>query len=214
MKGLLKNNFFAAYANAKVFCVFMVLFGVFVAAVISQSLVIGYVLTGIIGFSVNAAAVAKNEFVSKWGKYKLTLPVRRADIVKSLFLNEIVWLLIGILFAGIETGLSWLLHGCPFDQSIDILTMFALGISMSLFMGAVFFPLFYLGGEEKSEAFLVISILCAFGIDLVIIGIINDVLEPGIVNILIGVAALVGCSLLAFGGSCLLTVGIFKKKEY
>ena len=214
MKGLLKNNFYAAYANARVFCVFMVLLGAFAAAVISQSLVIGYVLTVIIGFSFNAAAVAKNEFISKWGKYKLTMPVRRADIVKSLFLNEVLWLLVGILFAGIETGLSWLLHGCPFDQPIDILSMFALGISMSLFMGAVFFPMFYLGGEERSEVFLVISILCAFGIDLVIINIVNDVLEPGIVNILIGAAVLVGSSLLAFGISCLLSVVIFKRKEY
>lgn len=214
MKGLLKNNFYAAYANARVFCIFMVLLGIFVVAVISQPLVIGYVLTGIIGFSVNAAAVAKNEFVSKWGKYKLTMPVRRADIVKSLFLNEAVWLVIGMLFAGTGTGLSWLLHGCLFDQPIDILTMFALGISMSLFMGAVFFPLFYLGGEEKSEVFLVISILCAFGIDLVIVNIVNGVLEPGIINILIGAAVLVGCSLLAFGISCLLSVEIFKRKEY
>ena len=163
MKGLLKNNFYAAWANAKVFVVFLFLFGAFTVAVVSQSLVIGFVLTGIIGFSVNAAAVTKNEFVSKWGKYKLTLPVRRADIIISLFLNLAAWMLAGMVFAVAVTGLSWLLHGCPFDNSIDMLSMFALGISMSLFTGALFFPLFYLGGEERSEVFLVISLLCAFG---------------------------------------------------
>ena len=42
-----------------------------------------------------------------------------------------------------------------------------LGISMSLFTGAVFFPLFYLGGEERSESFLVISLLCAFAINFI-----------------------------------------------
>ena len=147
MKGLLKNNFYAAWANAKVFVVFLFLFGAFTVAVVSQSLVIGFVLTGIIGFSVNAAAVTKNEFVSKWGKYKLTLPVRRADIIISLFLNLAAWMLAGMVFAVAVTGLSWLLHGCPFDNSIDMLSMFALGISMSLFTGALFFLLFYLGGE-------------------------------------------------------------------
>lgn len=214
MKGLLKNNFIAAYANARVFFGFMLLFGVFVVAVVSQSLLIGFVLTGIVGFSVNAAAVVKNEFASKWGKYKLTLPVKRADIVKSQFLNEVAWMLTGTFFAGIGVGLSWLLHGCPFDQPIDLLSMFALGISMSLFMGAVFFPMFYLGGEERSEVFLVISILCAFGIDFAIISAINNLLDPGITNILLGAAALVTCSLLAFGVSVLVTVGIFSRKDY
>lgn len=214
MKGLLRNNLYGTFSNAKVFSGFMLLFGIFVVAVISQSLQIGYVMIGIIGFSVNAAAVAKNEFTSKWGRYKLTLPVKRTDIVKSLFLNQIIWLLVGTFFVGIEISLSWHFHGCPFDQVIDVLTMFALGISMSLFMGAIFFPLFYAGGEEKSEVFLVISLLFAFGIDFAIISIINDLLEPGIASIVFGAAILIVFSILAFALSYPLTARIFKKKEY
>ena len=214
MKGLLKNNFFTVYINAKIFSVFMLLLGIFVIAVPSQSFQICFVMIGIVGFSVNAIVVVKNEFVSKWGKYKLTLPVKRADIVKSYFINQIIWLLAGTLFVGIGVGLSWLLHGCAFDQSIDALTMFALGVSISLFMGAIFFPLFYLGGAERSDAFLIIALLCAFGIDLVIVTVTNELLEPGITTILLGVAALLGCSLLAFFISYPLTVSIFKRKEY
>ena len=144
----------------------------------------------------------------------MTLPVKRTDIVKSLFLNQIIWLLVGTFFVGIEISLSWLFHGCPFDQSIDVLTMFALGVSMSLFMGAVFFPLFYVGGEEKSEVFLVISLLCAFGIDFAIVSAVNDLLEPGIASIVCGAVILIICSLLAFTLSYPLTAKIFKKKEY
>lgn len=214
MKGLIKNNLYATLASARVFAVFMLLFGVFAAAVISQPLQIGYTLIGIVGFSVNAVAVSKNESASKWGKYKLPLPVRRADIVKSLFLNLLVWLLAGTLLAGIELGVSCLLHGCPFDQPIDILSMFALGISMSLFAGALFFPLFYLGGAERGEVFLVIALLCAFGIDLALITAINNLLAPGILPILLGAPVLVLCSLLAFALSYPLTVSIFKRKEY
>ena len=44
---------------------------------------------GIVGFSVIAATAIGNEFSLKWGKYKLTLPVKRTDIVRSLFLNQI-----------------------------------------------------------------------------------------------------------------------------
>ena len=214
MKGLLKNNLYATLSNTKAFSGFMILFGIFVVAVVSQSLQIGYVMTGIIGFSVNAIAITKNEFISKWGKYKLTLPVKRIDIVKSLFLNQIIWLLVGTFFVGIEISLSWLFHGCPFDQAIDVLAMFALGVSMSLFMGAVFFPLFYIGGEEKSEVLLIISLLCAFGIDFVIVSVVNDLLKPGIASIMCGALILIICSLLAFALSYLLTAKIFKKKEY
>lgn len=214
MKGLLKNNFFTVYANAKIFSVFMLLLGIFVIAVPSQSFQISFVMIGIVGFSVNAIVVVKNEFVSKWGKYKLTLPVKRADIVKSYFINQIIWLLAGTLFVGVEMGLSWLLHGCVFDQPIDALTMFALGVSISLFMGAIFFPLFYLAGAERSDVFLIITLLCAFGIDLVIVTVTNELLAPGTATILLGVAALLVCSLLAFSISYPITVGIFKRKEY
>ena len=214
MKGLLKNNFFSVLANAKVFSIFMLISGAFVTAVVSQSLLIGYVMIGIVGFSLNAAAVAKNEFISKWGKYKLTLPVKRADIIKSLFLNHIFWLLIGTAFAGTVTGLSWLLHGCPFDIPVDSLSMFVLGISTSLFAGAIFFPLFYLGGVERNEVFLVIALVCSFGIDLVIITVINDLAEPGSTSLLTGLAVLSASSLLAFALSYPLTLFIFRRKEY
>lgn len=214
MKGLLKNNFRAVCANAKVFSVFLLLTGIFTAAVISQSLVIGYTMIGIIGFSINAAAAAKNEFISKWGKYKLTLPVRRADIIVSLYANLLLWMLIGTIFAGTGVSLSWILHGCPFDQKIDILSMFTLGISISLFSGAIFFPLFYLCGKEKSEALLLISLLVAGVLTLVIVNLCNDLFAPGITGILLGNVVLFIGSLSAFVLSCPFTVGIFRRKEY
>ena len=107
MKGLLKNNFLTVYSNAKVFSIFMLILGLFVVAVISQPLLIGYVLLSMVGFSVNAITSIKKEFISKWGKYKLTLPVKRAAIVKSYFISQLIWLLVGILYAGIFISLSW-----------------------------------------------------------------------------------------------------------
>ena len=213
MKGLLKNNVYTVWANIKVFSVFMLVLGIFVIAVRDQPLQISYVMVGIVGFSVSAIVGVKNEFVSKWGKYKLTLPVKRTDIVGSYFINQIIWLLAGTLFTGMITGLSWFLHGCPFDQSVDALTLVALGVSISLFMGAMFFPLFYLGGTERSDVFLVITLLCAFGIDLAITTVINELLDPGITTILFGASALTACSLLAFVLSYLLSVYIFRKKQ-
>ena len=209
MKGLLKNNFLTVYSNAKVFSIFMLILGLFVVAVISQPLLIGYVLLSMVGFS-----SIKKEFISKWGKYKLTLPVKRAAIVKSYFISQLIWLLVGILYAGIVISLSWALHGCPYDNSIDVVSIFALGISVSIFTGAFFFPLLYLGGEERSDVFLVISLLCGIGVVLGIISVLNLYLAPGVTTILLSAAILLLSSLLMFALSYPLTVGIYHKKEY
>lgn len=142
MRGLLINNYYAVRANAKVFSGFMLLLGLFAAAVISQSLLIGYIFLAVIGFSVNMSSSLRKEFISKWGKYKLTAPVRRADIVKSHFISQLIWLFVGMAFAGAVVGLSWLLHGFPFDRNTDILLLFAAGVGISLLMVAIFFPLF------------------------------------------------------------------------
>ncbi len=214
MKGLLKNNFFAVCSNAKVFSVFMLVVGIFAAAVISQPLLIGYALLGMVGFTINALISIKKEYLSKWGKYKLTLPVKRADIVKSHFISQLIWLLVGAVFAGLSISLSWTLHGCPFDNSIDTISLFVLGISISNFTGAFFFPLFYWGGDEKSDAFLMISLLCGIGTALGIISLLNFYLGPSLTAILFGNAVLLVCSLLISALSYSLTVNIYSKKEY
>lgn len=214
MRGLVKNNFMAVYANARMFSLFMLILGIYVIIFSDQAFLIGYAMIGMVGFSVIAIAVTRIEFVSKWWKFKLTLPVRRSDIIKSLFLNQLIWLLVGTFFAGVGVGLTWLLHGCPFDYYIDIFSMFALGISMSLFAGAIFYPLFYVSGEERSEVVLSIALLCAFGLDWAIITLLNNLQVFGTASSLMGVTALIVCSLLAFMLSYPLAAAIFKRREY
>lgn len=167
-----------------------------------------------VGFFINAITSIKKEFISKWGKYKLTLPVKRDAIIKSYFISQLIWLLVGTLYAGIVISLSWALHGCPYDNSIDVVSIFALGISVSIFTVAFFFPLLYLGGEERSDVFLVISLLCGIGVVLGIISVLNLYLAPGVATILLSAAILLLSSLLMFTLSYPLTVNIYHKKEY
>ena len=216
MKGLLKNNFYAVRSSAKTLAVFMLLLGAFVTVVVSQQLLFFYMLLGIIGFSVNAAASMGKDYISKWGRYKLTLPVRRVDIVKRYFIEQLLWLLVGMIFAGAGMGLSWLFHGCPFDRGIDALMLFSAGSSISLFAGAIFFPLFYIGGEERNRAFLAISLLCAVGIVMGITTLINGMFGPGMTTVQTVLAAmlLLACSLMAFVLSYPVTTAIFERKEY
>lgn len=214
MKGLLKNNFLAVCSNIRAFSALMIALGILIAAVISRSLLIGYALLSIAGFSIIAVSGLKKESASKWGQYKLTMPVNRASIVKSYFICQLIWLAVGAVFSGAVIGLSWSLHGCPFDNEIDTLSVFAVGISTNLFTGAFFFPLFYLGGEERSEVSLAGSLLCGIALILGIVSAVNFCLAPGLVTVLLGDAILVVCALFLFALSYPLTVYIYRGKEY
>ena len=217
MKGLLKNNFYATLSNAKVFAVIMLLLGIFVVAIDKKdtSLIIGYMLLAMIGFSFNSIASLRKESNGKWSKYKLTTPVKRSAIVQSYFLSLLLWLVVGMAFAGIGAALSIMLHGFPFDRNTDIFMLFVAGVGISLFMGAIFFPLFYLGGEERNEVFLIISLLCGIGIVMGLSTLINTLFPKMTAPQLIcGGIAILACSLLVYVLSYPLTVSIFKKKEY
>lgn len=217
MKGLLKNNFYATLSNVKVFSIIMFLFFVFVIIIDNRIplLIISYMLLGMVGFSFNFIASLRKESVTKWSKYKLTVPVKRSEIVQSYFLSLFLWLVVGMIFAGIGVAFSVILHGFPFDRNTDIFMMFVVGVGISLFMGTIFFPLFYLGGEERSELFLVISLLSGVGFIMVSSTCMN-ILFPEMNNIqiiLCGVVILM-TAFLMFVFSYLLTVYIYQKKEY
>ena len=203
MKGLFRNNFFAVWINAKVFLIFMLLFAIVVTIIPEQTLQMYFIMIGIVGFSVIAATAIGNEFSLKWGKYKLTLPVKRTDIVRSLFLNQIFWTIVGTLFTGIVTGLSYMIQGFSFDQFSGIFSLFILAVSISFFMGAIFIPMIYLTGEDKIVVFLIISLFCAVGISAMLFNI------PLFGNVII-----ITCALLLFAVSYPLTISIFKRKEF
>lgn len=218
MNGLMKNNFYAALSNVKVFSGVMLLLGVFVVAMDNKipSLIIGYMLFAMIGFSLNSIASLRKESATKWSKYKLTAPVKRAAIVLSYFLSLLLWLIVGMVFAGIGVALSIMLHGFPFDRNTDIFMLFVVGIGISLFMGAIFFPLFYLGGEERNEVFLMISLLCGIGLIMGLTSLINTLFPSPMTTAQIisgGVIILAG-ALLLFVISCPLTSWIYRKREY
>lgn len=216
MIGLLKNNYYSARSSARILSVFMLLAGAFVIPSGSQQLLLLFMLSGIIGFPVNAMAGMGIDHISKWGKYKLTSPVKRADIVRSYYFSHLIWLPVGMIFAGIALVLSWLLRGYPFDRSIDVLMIFSAGNSVSLFAAAIFFPLFYLFGEDRSGILSSISLFCAIGVTLGVVALINAGFGDNMTTwqLLSGAAILLSCSLSAFALSYPTAAAVFRRNEY
>ena len=78
------------------------------------SLLMGYMLMAMIGFPFNAVASMRKESASKWSQYKLTTPVKRSAIVQSYFYSLLIWLTVGMVYAGIGVLLRIMLYGFPF----------------------------------------------------------------------------------------------------
>ncbi len=102
-------------------------------------------------------------------------------------------------------------YGDVVIDKVSVVSAFVLGISLSLFMGAFFLPLFHLGGREKNEVFLIISLFCAVCSLAGIIRTVNFFLKPEKV---LGTSILLACSIVVFALSYPLTVRIFKSKNY
>lgn len=216
MKGLLRDNFYASYENEKVFFVVIFLVGIVLAVVCpgTMSVVTNYMLVCMGGFSYVSLDSLRKDSTCKWEKYKLTMPVTRTDIVKSRYMGHLLWVAAGVACSGIPLGLFILWQKFSFDLNTDLPLVYIAGVSISLFMGAIFFPLFYLCGEERKEAVLVISILLAVAVAAGLVALLNYLFGPGMspTEIILSGLVLLACAVLTFGLSFLLTVKIFGRK--
>lgn len=218
MSGLIRSHFYTIYASVKWLAVSMLAFGIVVVAIDNdnKSLLIIYALLCITGFSANAIAGLRKESGSNWKKYQLTVPVTRRQIIHNHYVSQLLWIGMGCLLAGVVIVLSALLHGFPFDTNTDVLMIFSVGISIDLFMGAIFYPLFYLGGEERSEVILEISLIASASIIAGIIFLLNFIFgyKMELIIIIISAAIMMIIAIFAYILSQFITVRIFNKKEY
>lgn len=79
-------------------------------------------------------------------------------------------------------------------------------------MGAIFFPLFFMDSGERSEVFLVTSLLCGIGIIMWLSSMFPDNLS--VTQVILGGMAVLALASLAFILSCPLAVWIYRQKEY
>lgn len=216
MKGLLTNNYYATVANAKIFSIAMVL--LCALAICYENLVffIGFMVLCMIGFSLISIAGLRRDLGTKWNKYKLTVPVRRTDIIRSYYLSLILWLLLGMIIVGSGVACSIILRSFILDLYIDIYNMYVFSVGVSLFIGAVFFPLFFSrGGEDRNEALLAISILCGNGIVSGMIVLMNRLFSDMTdTEIIIAGMIILTIAMIAFVLSYILTIRIYRKRDY
>ena len=198
MKGLLKNNFYGMIENLKIALVFVLVLGV--VLLLSMSCL-------------------RKESSSKWEKYKLTLPVRRKEIVKSQYISHLLLSLSGTVFVALFLSITVFIHGNKYFYYgfRDAITLIVGGGVLGILIGAFAYPLYYVWGAGKTEVISVVSALGAVAVIMVLSIMVNIISGDDAVSNTLYYASLIVMlfiSLFTFGVSYILSCSIFKHKEY
>lgn len=219
MMGLLRNNFYGAISNVKLFLVLDM--ALYVVLLVSGNDSLMTILSIVTAPAISLLAISglRKENSSKWGRYKLTMPVTRRTIIKSQFLIHFVWTGLGAAGAAVFMLLTVLIHGnLYFAYGLrDAATLILCGGVLSILIGAVSYPLLYLCGTERTEAILIVGVTVSIAIVFALTMGINAFLGPGNVTnaeYYISVAIILGISLVLYAVSYFATIAIFEKKEY
>lgn len=161
MTGLLKNDVFGVASNLKVYALMITVFGV--GCMVSGSITVlklFCILTPAVLSAISISSL-RLESDSRWPKYKLTLPVRRRDIVKGHYLNHLLWSAVGMVIVSAIMAMTVLVHGNQFFYYgwRDAVSLVAIGFVLAVLIGALAYPMYYYFGAMHAELILLGSTL-------------------------------------------------------
>lgn len=216
MKGLIRNHYYKIVSNLKILLIFIFLTGISILIFGGRKempLFIFLCLTVIVLPFISSIGLRKNNS-GKWNQYILSLPVKRCEIVKSVFLTQGITILIGSILSVILFFTSFIIYGFAFYRYVDVVLLFSSVIGISLIMNAIFLPISYLDSNDRTEAMSIISLIISVSIMLGLIALTNILLEkPTEMQLLIfGIGNLI-LSITAFFIACSLTISIYSKQD-
>lgn len=216
MKGLIQNHYYKIVSNLKILLIFILLVGISILIFGGRNEVPLYAflcITVIFFPFVSSIGLRKNSS-GKWNQYILSLPVKRCEIIKNLFMTQLITIVIGSILSMGLFLLSFALHGFAFYRYVDVLLLFSSAIGIILIMNAIFLPISYLDSNDRTEAISIMSLLISIAIMIGLIAVINILLEkPSDVQLIIFAIGNLILSSTLFLLSYLLTVRIYLKLD-
>mgnify|MGYP002242746049 CR=1 FL=1 len=174
MKGLLKNNFIGVIENLKLLFPLAIIFGIIVSITGNASLLSIYSLSITPILLLLVVLCMRKETLSKWDKYKISLPVRRNDIVKSYYTIHLCWCIGGMAIVTFFMFLTVIIHGNQY---------FLLWLSRC---GYTYFRRWYLGDFYWFHFFILLYYFL----------VVEKIEITAIISLVVSVAVIVGISLL------------------
>lgn len=216
MKGLIKNHYYKIVSNLNILLIFIFLVGISILmfGASNELPLLAFLCLTVIGFPFVASIGLRKNSSGKWNQYILSLPVKRCEIIKSVFITQLITIAIGnILSMGLFFA-SFILHGFVFYKYIDVFLLFSVAIGISLLMNAIFLPISYLDSKDRTEAMSIISLLVSIAMMIGIIAATNFWLEkPSDTQRIIFGIGILCLSGVAFALSYAFTIRIYLKQD-
>lgn len=215
MKGLLRNHYYKILSGLRILLIFILLAGALILLFGGgEDLLTAFLCLSVIAFPFISSIAVRKSGGGKWDQYILSLPVRRYEIVKSVFITQLITILIGSAISMALFLTSFAIHGFMFYRYVDVLLLFSSAIGTSLIMNAIFLPISYLDSSDRIEAVSIISLIIAVAAMTALITVINIFLEkPSNIQLAVFGVGILILSSAAFVLSYFLTVGIYSKKD-
>lgn len=219
MKGLIRNNFYTVEGSLKtsllVSAIATIVFAI-AGKFISNDFFSSMFFNGIVGanlggFGAVSATSMQRDAASKWNTFELTMPVSRKDVVTARYTSYLLYILIGVFMSVLSLLVFYLVNGAVNLERIGYGFTFGLGFALSIptFMT----PLVLIFGTDKTEAFMVVSVLTGLAL---FVGF-SAVMMPFLTNAananLIYRASYLTFSIVLFVLSYLLSCRVYQKKD-
>lgn len=163
MKGLLLSNLYSIEKSIKVCMLFAVIAIPFMLMTTDQGPVLRIAfLAPFFLLAITSLETLKHDNESGWNKYEITLPVKRAHIIRSKYFTFLLLVIIGSIVTSLGMLIASFLDWFQFTTSS--FTPIAKGVSIALCIGALAYPLTYILGTKKSEIVMGSSIGFSFGL--------------------------------------------------
>ena len=204
--------------NIKILFTLSIILGIIVSVTGDASLLSIYSLSVTPILSILAVLCLRKETLSKWYKYKISLPVKRNKIVQSYYISHLCWCIGGMAIVTVFMLLTVIIHGNQYFYYgfRDAITLILGGGILALFVGSIFYPLYYFLGVEKIEITAIISLVISVAIIVGISLLINILLHGDVsdTTYYISLIVILIITCLTFACSYLLSALKKKKKEF
>ena len=219
MTGLFKNNFYAVSELMKIVIFLSAAAGILLLVSGSPELLTWFTILPAPAAAVVSVFGLQRESRSQWSKYKLTLPVRRVDILKSQYLTHTLWAILAMTAVSAVIGGTVLIHGNLYFYYgfRDAVTLVSAGGVIALLIGALSYPLHYLMSEDKA---IIVPFLSTLGSVAIVFGLsaLVSALNNGKVlsdqQYYKSLGLIIAITIILYFLSFCLSISIFQKKEY
>ncbi|HLR73791.1 MAG TPA: ABC-2 transporter permease [Virgibacillus sp.] len=212
MSGLVLNNLLSI--RRSVFVSVLLTIGVVVVLLFTKETFAlrGALFVPFLIIPVQAFEVVKQDAMSGWNMFEITLPVKRSQIVGSKYITFLLLFLASL----IVTAGSFLITHILFYTVIDPLfyNFLLRGMGIILCVAAMTFPFTYKLGTEKSDTVMMISVgyTCTifFGLSLIIQPIVGNIAR---IDEVFSTVFLI-IAMVSFVASYIASLIIYKRKEF